>query len=83
MTEGGSASFQCSASGNPEPAVEWKKLQNQSEVVQSAVSKGTLQLRNVTGNDAGMYQCSAANILGKAHSLAQLLVNGTYLFNRE
>ena len=83
VNEGGSASFQCSVRGNPEPAVEWIKLDNQSEVVQSAVSEGKLQLRNVTGNDSGVYQCSAANILGKAQSVAQLSVNGTYLFNSE
>ena len=29
VNEGGSASFQCSVSGNPEPAVEWRKLNNQ------------------------------------------------------
>ena len=84
VNEGGSASFQCLASGNPEPAVEWTKLSSPSEVVQSAVSKGTLRLSgNVTGNNSGVYQCSAINILGKAQSVGQLLVNGTYVLNRE
>ena len=49
VNEGGSASFQCSASGNPEPAVVWSKLDNQSEIIQSAVSGGKLQLKKVTG----------------------------------
>ena len=31
VNEGGTASFQCSTSGNPEPAVWWSKLNNQSE----------------------------------------------------
>ena len=76
VNEGGSASFQCSASGNPEPAVMWSKLNSQSEVSKSAVSAGRLRLRNVKGSDSGVYQCSAENILGKALAVAQLEING-------
>ena len=76
VNEGGSASFQCSASGNPEPAVVWSKLNSQSEISQSAVSAGRLRLRNVKGSDSGVYQCSAENILGKALAISQLEVNG-------
>ncbi len=79
VNEGGSASFQCFTSGNPEPAVVWRKLDNQSEITQSVVSDGKLQLKNVTGNDSGLYQCSATNILGNARAVAQLEVNGTYI----
>ena len=43
VNEGGSASFQCSASGNPEPALVWSKLDNQSKIAQSAVSRGKLK----------------------------------------
>ena len=77
VNEGGSASFQCSASGNPEPAIVWSKVDNQTEISQSAVSGGKLQLKHVTGNDSGTYQCSATNILGKDQAAAQLGVNGT------
>ena len=76
VNEGGSASFQCSASGNPEPAVEWSKLNSQSEISKTAVSAGRLRLRNVKGSDSGVYQCSAENILGKALAVVQLEVNG-------
>ena len=76
VNEGGSASFQCSASGNPGPAVVWSKLDSQSEISQSAVSVGRLRLRNVKGSDSGVYHCSAKNILGKALAVAQLEVNG-------
>ncbi|KAL9967662.1 hypothetical protein ACROYT_G025942 [Oculina patagonica] len=75
VNEGGSASFQCSASGNPEPAVVWSKLDNQSEIIQSAVSGGKLQLKKVTGNDSGVYQCSATNILGNSREMVRLAVN--------
>ena len=76
VNEGESASFQCSASGNPEPAVVWSKLDNQSEIIQSAVSGEKLQLKKVTGNDSGVYQCSATNILGNTREVARLTVNG-------
>ena len=76
VNEGGSASFQCSASGNPEPAIVWSKVNNQSEITQSAVSGGKLQLKHVTGNDSGLYQCSATNILGESREVVRLTVNG-------
>ena len=76
VNEGGSASFQCSGSGNPEPAIVWSKVVNQPEIIQSAVSGGWLQLKHVTGNDSGLYQCSATNILGKSRKVVRLTVNG-------
>ena len=79
VNEGESASFQCSASGNPEPAVVWNKLDNQTEIIQSAASGGKLQLKNVTGNDSGVYQCSATNILGNSREVVRLTVNGKRL----
>ena len=78
VNEGGSASFQCSASGNPEPVFVWSKLNSQSEISQSEVSTGRLRLRNVKGSDSGVYQCSAENILGKDLAVAQLEVNGKF-----
>ena len=79
VNEGGSASFQCSASGNPEPAVVWSKLNSQSEISKSVILAGRLRLRNVKGSDSGVYQCSAENILGKALAVARLEVNGKFL----
>ena len=76
VNEGGTASFQCSASGNPEPSVTWSKLNSQSKISQSAVSGGKLELKHVTGNDTGLYQCSATNILGDSRKVVRLTVNG-------
>lgn len=76
VNESQSASFQCSASGNPEPTTVWSKLGNQSEIAQLAASGGMLQLTNVTGNDAGVYQCLGTNVLGKDRASVQLVVNG-------
>ena len=82
VNEGGSASFQCSVSGNPEAAIKWSKLNSQSQMSPSKVSGGKLLLKNVAGNDAGKYNCSAVNILGKVHALVQLVVNGKFLVTR-
>ena len=79
VNEGGTASFQCSASGNPEPAVAWSKLNSQSQITQSVVSGERLELKKVTGSNSGVYQCSATNILGNSREVVQLVVNGEFL----
>ena len=79
VNEGGSASFQCSVSGNPEPAVMWRKLSSQSVISQSAVSGGMLRLQNLKGSDSGVYKCSATSILGQVHAEGRLIVNGEFL----
>ena len=80
VNEGKTASFQCSVSGNPKPAIKWSKLKGQSEISLSEVSEGKLLLRNVTGIHSGAYKCSASNILGQAQTVAQLVVNGKFIF---
>jgi len=76
--EGGTASFQCSASGNPEPTVTWSKLDNHSQITQSAVLARKLELKKVTGSESGVYQCSATNILGNSQEVVRLAVNGEF-----
>ena len=76
VNESETASFQCSVSGNPEPAIVWSKRGNLSEVNTSAVSRGRLLLKNVKARHSGEYQCSVTNILGHAQTLVQLVVNG-------
>ena len=79
VNESGIASFQCSVSGNPEPALVWSKGGNLSEVSRSTVLGGRLLLKNVNASDSGEYQCSARNILGHAQTLVRLVVNGEFL----
>ena len=74
VNEGGSASFQCSVSGNPNPVIVWSKKNRQSS--RSVVTGGKLLLKNVRGSDSGTYNCSAVNILGQAQALVQLIVTG-------
>ena len=79
VNEGESASLQCSVSGNPKPVLKWSKLNSLSQINNSKESGGKLLLKNVAGNDAGKYNCSAVNILGKAHALVELVVNGKFV----
>ena len=78
VNEGGTASFQCSAGGNPEPTVVWSKLDKQSDIKQSSDSGGKLTLQSVTESTSGTYKCLASNILGRAEALVQLEVNGKF-----
>ena len=82
VNEGGLASFQCSVSGNPKPTIQWSKMNSQSQLSPSTVSEGKLLLKNVAGSDAGKYNCSAVDILGKAHALVELVVNGKFVVAR-
>ncbi|XP_044166069.1 uncharacterized protein LOC114973285 isoform X2 [Acropora millepora] len=75
VNESKTASFQCSVSGNPKPVSTWSKLEGKSEKILSATSDGKLILPNTAGSDAGVYKCSASNILGQAHALVRLVVN--------
>ena len=81
VKESGTASFQCSASGYPEPTITWSKLHNMSELSQTAVSRGKLLIKNLSRSDSGEYKCSASNILGQAEALVQLEVNGKFFIN--
>ena len=54
----------------------WSKLDNQSEITQSAVSGGKLLLQNVQASDSGVYFCLASNVLGQKQARVQLVVNG-------
>ena len=80
VNEKGTARFQCSVSGNPQPSITWSKRVGQSDITQSTVSRGTLLLKKVIGSDSGVYKCLASNILGQAESMVQLVVNGNFFY---
>ena len=80
VNESKTASFQCSVSGNPKPVSTWSKLEGKSEKNLSTTTDGKLILSNAAGSDSGVYKCSASNILGQAHALVQLVVNGKFRY---
>ena len=78
VNESGSAMFQCSVSGNPQPTIAWSKPYQQSQVNRSTDSNGTLLITNVKWSDAGVYRCLGGNALGMIAATVRLVVNGKF-----
>ena len=78
VNESEAASMQCSASGNPAPAVVWTRVNGSLPAARSAVFGGKLEVHKSRMNDSGLYQCEATNILGAARKQVKLVVNGEY-----
>ena len=75
VTENQTATFYCSASGNPKPTVSWSKV-NSSLKERQMINGGRLQVIRSTFNDSGDFMCTAVNILGRAEATANLVVEG-------
>ena len=58
---GGSLKLNCSATGDPQPVISWKKQGGQLPVVRSQQINGSLVIRGITLNDKGIYICVAVN----------------------
>jgi len=61
VKKGSSVTIKCLTSGNPRPRVTWSKV-NQADVVGEGES---LELREVSRHQEGIYQCSAGNGVGE------------------
>ncbi|KAK3750143.1 hypothetical protein QZH41_004556 [Actinostola sp. cb2023] len=77
VNESKSAVFHCSASGYPRPGVVWSKVNGSLPIFGRSTfdSNGKLEIKHVTTNDSGIYQCKASNILGNEQTRATLEVN--------
>ena len=78
VTENQTATFYCSASGNPRPTVSWTKV-NASLIKGHVVSdenSGRIEVIYSTFNDSGDYLCTAVNLLGRDEAVAKLIVEG-------
>ena len=58
---GGSLKLNCSATGDPQPVIRWKKQGGQLPVGRSQQISGSLVIRGITINDKGIYICVAVN----------------------
>ena len=79
VRENQSATFYCSASGNPKPTVTWTKVKGLFNKVQGRSYKnheGTLEIIRSTYNDSGEYKCTAVSVLGRDEKIANLIVEG-------
>ncbi|XP_041930380.1 immunoglobulin superfamily DCC subclass member 4 isoform X1 [Alosa sapidissima] len=76
LSRGNTARFVCNSSGDPPPALQW--LRNGQPVQPNgrvkAQSPGVLLINQLGPDDAGYYQCLAANSLGTACATAKLSV---------
>ena len=58
---GGTLKLNCSATGDPQPVISWKKQGGQLPVGRSQQVNGALVIRDMTMNDKGNYICVATN----------------------
>ncbi|XP_072887750.1 basement membrane-specific heparan sulfate proteoglycan core protein isoform X3 [Hemitrygon akajei] len=70
---GGSVEFECQAIGDPQPFVQWSKVEGamSPEVL---IRNGMLKIEYVKESDAGRYRCTATNDAGSVQSEVVLYV---------
>lgn len=76
VIENQTVTFDCSATGNPRPAVSWSKV-NESLVEKIlSTNDGRLEIPSSSYNDTGKYICTAINVLGQDQKMTRLFVEG-------
>ncbi|GCC31496.1 hypothetical protein chiPu_0009954 [Chiloscyllium punctatum] len=70
---GGSVEFECQAIGDPQPSIQWSKVDGRlsPEVI---LKNGMLKIDHVKESDAGRYRCTATNEAGSVKSEVVLYV---------
>ncbi|XP_061904069.1 roundabout homolog 1-like isoform X1 [Entelurus aequoreus] len=82
---GRTVTFQCEASGNPQPAIFWQREGSESLLFSapqpfsrvSVSQMGSLTITDVQHSDGGLYSCQALNIAGSVITKALLEVTDT------
>lgn len=69
------AEIRCSASGSPEPRIQWIRLDGQmsSDVI---IRDGYLRFNSLRKSDEGNYRCFAQNSVGDSDQTIQIYVRG-------
>jgi hypothetical protein len=80
VNESDTAMLHCASRGNPRPVIGWTRvggfLDKRRTVLDAGVDwSHNLEIRNVSSNDSGVYQCKGSNILGEAQQTITLVVN--------
>ncbi|XP_078383982.1 contactin-2-like [Oculina patagonica] len=76
VTEYQTATFYCSASGNPVPVVSWRKVGGSLAEGLANIKEngGRPEIKSTTFNDSGQYTCTAVSVLGKDSKVVNLVV---------
>jgi len=74
VTQNQTATFVCSADGNPRPSVSWSKISGTGKGGNEDGQGNKLRIRSAGYNDSGSYACTATNVLGKAKKVVKLFV---------
>lgn len=75
VNENQTATFYCSASGNPRPTVTWIRVKGPLAGSHKNLD-GKLEITRSAFNDSGEYKCTAVNMLGRDIKTAKLIVEG-------
>lgn len=71
-------SLECVADGQPQPEVTW--LKERRPVIEGAhiriFANGTLAITSTQRSDAGLYTCTAKNLVGRASHDMRLAIQG-------
>ncbi|GMR60697.1 hypothetical protein PMAYCL1PPCAC_30892, partial [Pristionchus mayeri] len=88
VDQGGRAQFECTASGQPNPAIYWSKEGSASVLFPGHTSSdgritvsqtGELHLSDVRPHDEGNYICAAINSAGSSVATTSLMITGKTL----
>ena len=77
VTQYQTATFYCSADGNPKPSVSWSKITG-TGLVNTDGQGIKLQVNSAGYNDSGNYVCTATNVFGQAKKVVKLFVEGKH-----
>lgn len=83
IPKGHTASFSCTAVGDPRPSITWYKSHDliTSNARYHILANQTLVIYSVTAQDSGSLTCRAMNEAGTREAKAYLLVAGLHLFS--